>query len=188
MQRAEMLEYLSSFYKIQNELEDFLKKTMIHKRVGRGAIFHKEGSAAQIWFIQEGLAKGFYYDQDGREHITRFWSENQMILLTSPSERFHMGTADHVQLLENASLTTLSHASIAYMHQSYAQTARFTSKILLADRNMAELKSYLCALPARQAYQQFKRYFPYRRLPLKDIAGFLEITPGTLSEVRRENK
>jgi CRP-like cAMP-binding protein len=183
MNALKLTDHLAAFYPLSTEFKTALDQVLIRKVFKKGDTVRQSGLRPSIWFIVEGLAKALYEDQDGKEHVTRFWKQGQVMLLANGSPS--MMTADQIVLLEDSVLTTISSASLVFLYHSFREGPKLSSKILLEDRNQAELKSFLCSLPGQQAYRQFQQIFPARRLMLKDIASYLEITPGRLSEIRK---
>ena len=174
-------------YQHEEAIWKLLRAIPVSETLRPGQILFKDTGQPHALFVHRGILKGFYYDDKGREHVTRFWKENQVILLTQPHQPT-ITTADHLQALEPARLSAITYASAGPLKLSAGQVARFTAKLLLSDRNMGELKTHLCALPARQAYGEFQKLFPSNSLPLRDIASFLGITPQTISEIRKNRK
>lgn len=187
MRENDLIGFLSMAYQHEEAIWKLLQAIPVSESLKPGQVLFKDIHRPQVLFVHRGILKGFYYDDKGREHVTRFWKENQVILLTN-AQRPTITTADHLQAIELARLSALTHASAGPLKLSADQLARFTAKVLLADRNMAELKTHLCALPARQAYVEFQKLFPSNGLPLRDIASYLGITPQTISQIRKNSK
>jgi CRP-like cAMP-binding protein len=183
MNASKLSDHLAAFYPLSTEFKTALDQVLLRQVFKKGALLRQSGPRPTIWFIVEGLAKAIYEDQDGKEHVTRFWKQGQIMLLANGNT--HMMTADRIVLLEDSVLTTMTSASILFLYHSFPEGPKLSSKILLDDRNQGELKSFLCSLPAQHAYRQFQQVFPARRLMLKDIASYLEISPGRLSEIRK---
>ncbi|TDE09560.1 Crp/Fnr family transcriptional regulator [Dyadobacter psychrotolerans] len=183
----DLIKYLSGFYSLSEEFVSHLRSAQLQKLYKKNQILSQNTSAPLFWFINNGLAKGCYYDADGKEHITRFWKEGEIMLLThNPIDaRVH---AQVIVLLENATLSSLSPRRLLYLNNYFTETHKLSGKLLLADRDKADLKSYLCALPSPQGYDEFKKNFPHNRILLKDIACYLEITASSLSEIRRKSR
>lgn len=187
MRDNDLIGYLSQAYQREEAFWKLLAGLPVDNTLRPGQMLFKHSGQCETYFVHRGMIKGFYYDEKGREHVTRFWNEGQVILLADASQP-GITTADHLQAVEASMLSQISFSSTAALKLSAGQTARFASRVLMADRNMAELKAHLCALPARQAYDEFKKYLPESRLPLRDIASFLGITPQTISEIRKNAK
>ena len=180
----DLIDYLSQAYQQDDALWELLGSMPISKSLRPGQMIFKDSRQPEAFFVHRGIVKGFYYDDKGRERVTRFWKESQVILLAH-AQQLNITTADHLQALEKTSLSAITYASALALKHSTDQIARFAAKILLTDRNMAELKAHLCALSAREAYGEFKKFLPESRVPLRDIASFLGITPQTISEIRK---
>lgn len=187
MRENDLIGFLSMAYQHDETMLKLLQAMPVSETLKPGQILFKDIQKPQVLFVHRGILKGFYYDDRGREHVTRFWAENQVILLTNAHQPT-ITTADHLQALELSRLSAITNASAGPLKLSAGHVARFTAKVLLSDRNMGELKTHLCALPARQAYGEFQKLFPSNSLPLRDIASFLGITPQTISEIRKNTK
>jgi hypothetical protein len=183
MNALKLTDHLAAFYPLSTGFKTALDQVLIRQVFKKGMRLSQTGTRPAIWFIVEGLAKATYEDQEGKEHVTRFWKQGQVMLLANGSPP--MMTADRIVLLEDSVLTTMSSASVLFLYHTFHEGPKLSSKILLDDRNQGELKSFLCSLPAKLAYRQFQQVFPARRLMLKDIASYLEISPGRLSEIRK---
>ena len=187
MRDNDLIGYLSQAYQRDEVFWKLLAGLPVSKTLRPGQMLFKDNGQCEAYFVHCGMVKGFYYDERGREHVTRFWNEGHVILLANTHQP-GIATADHLQAVEISTLSGINYSSTATLKLSAGQTAFFAAKVLLADRNMAELKAHLCALSARQAYQEFKKYLPESRLHLRDIASFLGITPQTISEIRKNAK
>jgi CRP-like cAMP-binding protein len=187
MQTVNLTDYLEKFYPLSEEFKVALQSALIHKKFKKGHIIYRSAAMPAIWYLKSGLAKGHYYDQEGKEHITRFWTQGETMLLAEVAPHTTQA-ADQITLLEDSVLTIISERSALYLYNRFAETSKLSSKILLNDRNKSELKSYICSLPAQLAYQEFKNAFPFERITQKDISCYLEISQAWLSDIRKNTK
>ncbi|MCF0055092.1 Crp/Fnr family transcriptional regulator [Dyadobacter sp. CY356] len=185
MENLKLTDHFASLYPLGQQFTLALDQALLQKHYKKGDILRQKGQTPMIWYIKSGLAKGYYEDQEGKEHVTRFWKEGQIMLLANGP--VHKTAADRILFLEDSIVTTLSDSSIIYLYHSFREAPKLSSKIILEDRNYSELKSFLCSLPAAQGYAQFHEIFPSPRLMLKDIASYLEISPGRMSGIRRNS-
>jgi len=183
METLKLIDHFAKLYPLSGEFRTAFENLLIEKRFRKGQVLHHAGQTPTIWFVRSGLVKGYYDDLDGKEHVTRFWKEGQIILLASDMR--HKTAADRIMVLEDSYLTTISDSGLIHLYHTFREGSKLSSKILLNDRNLSELKSFLSSLPSVQGYEQFQEIFPAERILLKDIASYLEITPGRLSEIRR---
>lgn len=183
MNNFEITNHFASFYPLGQPFMAALSKALVHKQFKKGDILRQNGHTPMIWYIQRGLAKGYYQDQEGKEHVTRFWKQDQVMRLASSPKQ--QTAADRIMLLEDSRLSTFTDSSMLYLYHTFAEAPKLSSKIILNDRNYSEQRSFLCSLPTAQGYMQFQEHFPSGRLLLKDIASYLETTPGRISEIRR---
>ncbi|OJV15209.1 MAG: hypothetical protein BGO21_29840 [Dyadobacter sp. 50-39] len=185
MSEHNLIEAILAAYDKDEALAELLNRMPVNRTLRKGQILCKDTDRPQAFFVHNGTVKGFYYDENGRERVTRFWRDRQIILLTN-AQQDDIATADHLQALECARLSVFTQATALRLGLTQLQTARFAARILLLDRNLGELKAHLCAMPARQAYAEFQHHFFAYKLPLRDTASFLGITPQTLSEIRKK--
>ena len=183
MKSLELTKHFASLYPMSPAFTAALDQALTLKNFRKGDLLKQSGKTPMIWFLESGLAKGYYQDQEGKEHVSRFWKQGQVMLLASGPT--HSTAADRILLLEDSQVSTLSDSSLLFLYHTFSEAPKIASKIILKDRNQGELKSFLCSLPTAQGYVQFQQVFPAARLMLKDIASYLEISPGRMSEIRR---
>lgn len=177
-----LLDRFSSLYPVSEAFTNSIKPLPALRKLRAGQVLELREPAC-MYYVIKGLAKGSYDDLDGKEHITRFWKEKETILIMQPLIENFM-----ITILEDSELLYLSPRRLLYLYNRFPETVKLASKILSKDQTMANTKISISSLPAKQAYMEFKLLFPYRRIKLKDIASYLEVTPGTLSEIRRIKK
>jgi CRP-like cAMP-binding protein len=177
------LKHLKALYPVNTEFSEAVQGLIQIKRIKKGEELSPTRPAS-VWYIHKGLVKGYYDDPDGKQHITRFWKEKDVILMMLPMDDGLQATA-----LEDCQVAYLSGRKLLYLYNHFSETAKLSSKILAGEQSRSHLKIHLSALNATAAYKQFKDEFPFERILLKDTASYLEVTPGTLSEIRKmENK
>lgn len=184
MKKKDLNDYLSGLYALSPQFSASLQNSIRMQAYKKGQVLNHTGDIPGIWFIKSGLSKGVYFDQDGKEHITRFWQQGEIMFLAAGSYP-SAPTANRIVFLENSLIDSLSTSSMVFMYHTFTEVPKLSAKIILIDRNQGELRSYLSALPSQLGYGAFQHLFPSRRLLLQDIASYLEISPGRLSEIRR---
>jgi hypothetical protein len=186
MQKMNLIDHLEKFYPLSQEFKSVMQAALTHRKLKKGEVIYRTASILSIWYLKSGLAKGHYYDLEGKEHITRFWQQGEIMMLAEVAPDI-IQAADQITLLEGSVLSTISERTGILLYNRFAETSKLSSKIILNDRNKSELKTYLCSLPAAVAYEEFKKVFDYERITLRDTACYLEISPEWLSGIRKNS-
>jgi len=137
-------------------------------------------------FVVKGCAKIFYTDAEGVEHIVKFAVENWW---TMDLESFAQQTPAFysIQTLEDTETLQLSKANHDALYDRVPQFEKFSrilfqnAYILLQHRLTQNL-----FVAAEEKYNQFAKKYPglELRIPQKEIASYLGITPEFLSMLR----
>jgi CRP-like cAMP-binding protein len=130
----------------------------------------------------------FYADSEGVEHVAKFSPENWWSV---DLESFALQTAAfyNIQAIENTDLFQISKANYEQLFDRIPKFERFSrmmfqnSYIMLQHRMTQNLFS-----SAEEKYQHFIAKYPMLegRIPQKDLASYLGITPEFLSMLRRK--
>jgi CRP-like cAMP-binding protein len=137
-------------------------------------------------FVVKGCAKIFYTDAEGVEHIVKFAIENWW---TMDLESFAQQTPAFysIQALEDTETLQLTKANHDALYDRVPQFEKFSrilfqhAYILLQHRLTQNL-----FVTAEEKYNQFTKKYPglELRIPQKEIASYLGITPEFLSMLR----
>lgn len=149
-------------------------------------LVHKGQICQRAWFLVKGLAKSRYFDQNGKQLITRFWKENQ-IILAKESFNLPLPAAEDIVLLENCTLLSVDHRQEQHLGSLFAETQSLARQIHLADERQNQLRSHLLTLSTAQAYGLFCKNFDANRFQLQDIGAYLNRTPQSISRIRRSS-
>jgi len=176
--------YFSNMTVLSEAFTSFLqhKTRPIHYR--KGHLLIRAGDRFnQTWFMNAGLAKSRYFDEAGKQVVTRFWKENEIVI---PKGAFmeNMVSLEDIVLLEDSKLLAISNKEVEFAYQAFVETHVLSRKIHFQDSRKQYQRASLLVLPAIRAYPEFCRLFPCNRILLQDIAYFLNIRPYTLSRIR----
>jgi len=184
MEIPPLLKFLSSLYSLTDNFSQRIQGTIKTGKYPKGTVLERPINSPSLWYIHNGLIKSRFFDDQGKEHITRFWREGEVILSMGPYGDMDI-SGSQIVLLEDCELSTVSGNKLLFLYYNFEEASKVAGKILLRDRIKGDQKSYICSLSSLDSYREFIKSFPYKRILLKDVAAFLEITPGTLSEIRR---
>ncbi len=183
---SEILKCANALSPLSNEAAMEFKQCIRTKTYNKGEIIHTEGKVCKdLFFIESGLAKHFYY-HDGNQFVLRFFEENNFFIATDSFFNNLPAEYSTVALEE----TTISHLEyddferLCKKHHSFESFARkFVS--IVAYTAISNLKGLLY-LDATERYAKFIKEYGHlqQRISLGDTAGFLGISQVQLSRIR----
>lgn len=159
------------------------------KEVSKGTFLLRPGEICKhTFFVEKGLLRLFSLDENGREHILQFASENWLVA-DRDSVYFNEPSKFYIEAIENAFLIPLD-ADIFGKIEALNPDFRKKNENLLHNhiRQLNERINLLLSASARTRYMEFIRLYPdiQLRVPQWMVASYLGITPESLSRVRRE--
>ncbi|WP_420583379.1 Crp/Fnr family transcriptional regulator [Reichenbachiella sp.] len=162
---------------------DSLHQTLV---LEKGEFFIRQGQMNQkICGIEQGVIRGFVYDQEGHEITTHFYHEGDII-----SGNFIPNVAATINL-QAVEKTTISMANFSEVMSHVNKNQEITDIINRAFEKMNQrLQSRLVALVnlnSVEKYRLFLEEYPnlINRIPHYLVANFLGITPTQLSRARK---
>ncbi len=172
----------------KHEIELLLSVLEI-KRVKKKEFILRAGEVCRFeTYVNSGCLKVFYTDLEGVEHNIKFAPENWWSL---DLESFAMQTPAFysIQAIENSECIQISKHNHDWLYERIPQLEKFArlryqnSYILLQHRMTQNL---FCT--AEEKYNAFSKKYPglELRIPQKDIASYLGITPEFLSMLRKK--
>jgi len=181
-------EYLSQFPGYTDQAFERAAPWISEERVGSGALFLSMGRTSdRIAFIQEGLFRQ-YYLLDGKEVTTCFCREHTLtcsyksLITQQPSELA-------IEALEESRILALRYSDLQALYTEdpfWQQVGRMTSEqeYMVSERHIRFLKD----LSAMERYEYILRNERdlLQRVSLQHLASYMQVTPETLSRVRRQ--
>lgn len=190
MEQTKLIDFFAEMTPVSSSFADFIRKAAVEQKFRKGAQLIKAGDTInQTWLVMKGLAKSFHIDEQGRQVVTRFWKEGEILILKDrelQSGGFYAG--EDVVFLEDTLLVSISNQQLAYAFDNFPETHRLAGKFYFAEIRSRDLRQRMLILDAASAYQEFCQYFPASRLALQDIAYYLNIRPYTLSRIRKRSR
>lgn len=140
---------------------------------------------ASAIYVKKGLIRSYIVDNNGKEHIYMFASEDW---ITGDIEaiEFNKPTRLYIDCLEDSEVILLKKDHVAEANLSKEKMLQIMQKLW---RNMAKLQHRILMLLGSSAidrYKYFLEIYPElpNRVPQKMIASYLGIMPQTLSTIR----
>lgn len=186
-----ILKNITQYITLSNEERDYFVSLLLPKKLRKRQYLIQAGDACRYeCFITKGCLRQYYVDEAGQEHIVMFAEEGWWI-----SDMYGLVTGNaaltNVDALEDAELLLIERTTFDKLMLQYPVFERFF-RIKLQRAFIAHQRRLIenMSLPANQRYSNFAEQYPSfeQRLPLKQIASFLGITPESLSRIRRQRQ
>lgn len=186
---TELYKYLTSISPIQNETWNKVKELFTETTLKKGEYFIKEGEIAnKIGFLNNGVIRAFYRNNNGIEYNKHFFTENNLVagyssLITKEPNKINQ------QALTDCQLLTANYNDIVSLYESNQDFERFgrrLAELFFVHKEQREVD--IVMLDADKRYLIFRKEFPAleQLIPQYQIASYLGITPTQLSRIRRK--
>jgi CRP-like cAMP-binding protein len=180
----QFLERLSAITPLSAALRDLLAESIRYEEYKAHQVLYATGqSDLKIAFIQNGLARNYYFDHEGNEHTTRFWEKGQIIFSFEGFRRKQ--AVEYLEVLEASTLLTITYVQVNELLVQFKEMGKIVEFVDQQYREEELFRDRLLAMPAEERYRQFRTRNPqiFRRLPLRFIASYLNISRGGLSRI-----
>ncbi|GLU56235.1 Crp/Fnr family transcriptional regulator [Dyadobacter frigoris] len=180
---SKLVTYLNSLHTVSFPLNKHLRTVAQEKQYPKGYHLFKQGSMVNsCFYIAEGLIKSRYFGPDGKQFITRFYDQNQVMLLDSFCDR-HPSPEDIV-LLEDTTLLQISYQQGEYLNTHFTEVSELTGKINRWDGSMHALRAKLATMPTKAAIDHFSVRFDCSRISSADLGSFLGASTRRINQLR----
>ncbi|MGN7721413.1 Crp/Fnr family transcriptional regulator [Chitinophaga sp. 22620] len=148
-----------------------------------------EGKTAQhYWFIQQGYARSFVTDTEGKDISIDFYTTGD-IVIDWTSFFLRTPTRENIQALTDCTCWQLDFETFQQLFHSIESFREAGRKRLV--QSYFELKSHNISMIADQAKDRYQRLMKekpqiFQNVSLKQIATYLGITDTSLSRIRKE--
>lgn len=183
---SEIIKYLKEYISITPEVEQLILENSIFKKMKKGTVLLKEGEISnECYFILKGCMKR-YYVVDGDEKITGFFTEGQIVIPASYTDR--LPSKYYLSCVENTYASFGGPETENELYAKYPQLDSITR--LLAEKIMVKISNefddWVCSTPEDRYVQLIKsRPDLIQRIPQYQLANYLGIKPQSLSRIRK---
>jgi len=184
-----LIKHLSYIISISKELEQELNKITITRNFSKGeTIINCYERCDSIFFIDKGLVRGYYYDED--KEITNWFAQEQEFATSFYAFITNKSATENIQALEDCSLIEIPFLALQDLYKTFQETERLGR--IITENYYIKLEERILSLQfktAKERYQKFALSKPslLQRASLGQIASYLGITQETLSRIRAEN-
>jgi len=183
----DLITFLKSLTTIVPQTEAEIHKVFFAEQLPKGHKLHEEGEVCnQLFYIESGLSRTFYFNEEGKDITYRFNGENTFTSLIE-SYYDHKPSFYTIELLEDAVVYTAAFPEFEKLLEKHPELMKVYNHVL---RNFVlQSNERIVALQfhnAQERYQMFVDKNPHllQRESLGHIASYLGITQETLSRIR----
>jgi CRP-like cAMP-binding protein len=192
MQKADntgaLIKLLRSIVSVPQEEWDWLQSNLTRKYFKAGdTLFRPGGTEAGIHFIESGLVRYFYSNEEGRERNHTFASEGNLVgcfSVYAGQEKCPIT----MQTIEKTQTLCISGESVRQFASRHICWTQFLMRVMthVALRKAAQ-EEMLLMLSTEQRYRRFLADFApiTSRIPQYHIASYIGVTPVALSRIRK---
>lgn len=184
-----ILKNISRHIRLDEAEKDFFVSLLRVKHLKRKEVLFREGEVAGFeCFVNKGCLRTYSIDPKGTEHIVMFaiedwWTSDLYSFLTKTPATFT------IDALEESEVLQLSREGIEQLYERVPKFERFF-RIMFQNAYLAQQQriNQNLSQPAEERYLRFIAKYPQieQRVPQKQIASYLGITPEFLSMLRKK--
>ena len=182
--------YPNSDTGLLEKLNQFLLPVITVSHYPRQQLLLSAGQVADyLYFLEEGLARGFYFDEDKQKEITNFLWQEQSIIIVPVSFYSRKPSPFYIEVTAGTQLLSLSYYHLLDFIRSYPEAEIISRNLVLQHSEYEEKRNHdLSLLTAWDRYVQLLEDFPLieQQVSKEVIASYLHITPQSLSRMLRE--
>ena len=182
----EIPKHIKKIAKLPDSFDEELESILERREVKKGEFLFEEGSIChQVFFIEKGLARIYYYSDSGKEITTWFLEENSFFTAID-SFYNHKPTRNFCEVLEDSIIYSIKYSELEdLLNKEHA--ARLAFHVLYEiTKKMTEFFASIKFQSAEERYNIMMKNYPsiFQRVSLGHIASYLGITQETLSRIR----
>lgn len=161
-------------------LEDLLNEEIYRTK----QVIHAAGQIeTNLYLVESGFARSYYFDRKGKEHTVRFWTPGELIF--SYEGYYKVPSFYYTEFMEITHAIALSYGSLIDLHKKFSETSTLIKQALLKNRKDEYERQNILTLPANERYERLieHNHLIFQRSPVKYIASYLNMSQETLARL-----
>src|SRR5687767_4766241 len=188
MDYSGILSNIKKHITLEKEETDFFTSLLIQKNIRKKALILEEGNPCKVInYVHSGVLRAFYRDSGSNESIIMFaindWWVTDMYSFVSENPAML-----NIDALEDSVVFQLQKHDLDQLYSRVPKFERFF-RIVMQNAYIREQLRVIqnLSMSAEERYANFLKKYPQiaQRMPLKQIASYLGMTPEFLSVVRK---
>lgn len=186
MLKNKILDYLSNYTTITEELEKAISESTVFRTYKKGTFLLQEGEVSdECFFVLKGCVRS-YFVKDGEEKTIAFYTEEQSILHSATGEP--MPSKYALECTEDAIVSVGNPQIEKEAFQKYPQLASLSR--IIAERVLNKEQESFIQFKTSTAEERYLHLVETRpdlvqRVSQYHIASYLGIQPESLSRIRK---
>jgi len=182
-----ILKNVSNHILLDTEEEQYFTSLLEFRKIRSKQCVLSEGEVSNhIYFVTRGCLRGFTVDKTGTEHVLSFAPEDWWIGDLYSYVTRQPGNL-YIEALEGCEVLVLSREKQEMLYRDVPKFERFFR--ILAENSLVASQQRLhdrMSLTAGERYEKFCTRYPtlIQRLPQKQIASYIGVTPEFFSKMR----
>jgi CRP-like cAMP-binding protein len=184
-----ILEYIAQYISLTAQEQEYFLSLLKHRKVLKRQFLLQAGDICRFEnFVIKGCLRSYYIDDEGLEHVVQFSVENWW---TSDLSSFLTGKEANLSI-EALEETEVLQIEKPLLEELYIKVPAFNRlfRVLLQNAFVAHQDRMIqrMSMDAAQRYLLFIKKYPNleQRIPQHQIASYLDITPESLSRIRKQ--
>src|SRR5215213_7254896 len=184
-----ILQNISKHIQLTEKEKEYFISILQAKKIRKRQYLVQAGESCRYeYFINKGCLRQYYLDDKGHEHVLYFAIEDYWI-----SDMYGLTTGEpaltNIDALEDCELLVIEKTFYEELFIEVPKLERFF-RIILQRSLIGQQRRVIenMSLHADERYYRFAERYPFleQRLPQKQIASYLGITPESLSRIRKQ--
>lgn len=148
----------------------------------------QEKISDKIGFLESGIIRSFFYDENGNDITTHFFQPGQVVI-SMKSFNSQIPAKENIITLKESKLLVITYSKMMELYEEipgWREIVKMVDEIKFNELNKRSIQ--LQTLSALERYQLFCERNPLiiKTVPLRYIASYLGIDIATLSRIRKK--